>query len=201
MASVWKIQDTGASPCMVASGLVSRSRIPLREGVSTSAVTSQWPSMTPAMASARSASTVRSRLAGVAASTGAAGGRPRGGLGRVSWVMPGGHRVTLHRSHPARYRPGCAARPRPLKVAAVPVAAATEPAGAERRRHRVGAEAQAEQPDVRHVADPVPGLPARPHPGGGVQRPRRGRVHARAAVHRDVGDRQMRRGQSADHRA
>ena len=42
MASVWKIHETGASACMVASGLVSRSLVPLCAGVSTSAVTSQW---------------------------------------------------------------------------------------------------------------------------------------------------------------
>ena len=57
---------------MEASGLASCSREPDGERVSTSAVTSQWPRITPAMASARSASMLRSRPAGVAASMRAA---------------------------------------------------------------------------------------------------------------------------------
>ena len=43
MASVWKIQDIGASQGMACSGLMSCSLVPLAEGLSTSAVTSQWP--------------------------------------------------------------------------------------------------------------------------------------------------------------
>ena len=78
------------------------------ERVTTSAVTSQWPRITPAMASARSASTVRSRPAGVAASICPASfrrARPEGRLAEgvsaaerrsspPGW-QGGGHRVTF----------------------------------------------------------------------------------------------------------
>ena len=72
IARVWKIHDAGARAGRAASGLASCSRAPDGERVSTSAVTSQWPRITPAMASARSALTLRSRPAGVAASMRAA---------------------------------------------------------------------------------------------------------------------------------
>ncbi len=72
IARVWKIHDAGARAGQDASGLASCSRAPAGERVSTSAVTSQWPRITPAMARPRSASTLRSRPAGVAASMRAA---------------------------------------------------------------------------------------------------------------------------------
>jgi hypothetical protein len=75
MASVWKIHDSGVRAGMAASGLLSRSPAPAGPWVSTSAVTSQWPPMTPAMARARSASTARSLSGGVAAPIRAASAR------------------------------------------------------------------------------------------------------------------------------
>lgn len=62
---------------------------------------------------------------------------------------------------------GDAARP---EVVAVATAAAGEGPGAERGSRRILAEAEPEQLDVGHVADPVAGSPARPHARGRVQR-------------------------------
>ena len=72
----------------------------------TSAVTSQWPPMTPAMARARSASTARSRCGGVAASMRRARTLSRLTCTRAVIGSP-------PRDHPARCRSGCAARPSP----------------------------------------------------------------------------------------
>ena len=83
MASVWKIHDTGVRAGSEASGLASCSVLPVLLLLSTSAVTSQCPRMTPAMARARSALTVRSRCGGVAASIRAASPRSPVVAGRV----------------------------------------------------------------------------------------------------------------------
>ena len=83
----------------------------------------------------------------------------------------------------------------------MPAAAGVEDPGAERGVHRVRAEAEPEELDVGRVTDPVAGAPARPHAGRRVQRHRGGGVHPRAPDHRDVGDRQVRCGQAAHHRA
>ncbi len=61
-AMVCRIQEAGASWGMFRSGLATRT-VPLSV---TRAVTSQWPSTTPRMAKARSASRARSRPGGVA---------------------------------------------------------------------------------------------------------------------------------------
>ena len=74
---------------MVASGLSSCRPCPVRPEVTTSAVTSQWPRMTPAMASARSASTVRSLV------------RRGGGVDPRGETAGPGERVAGHRVTPA----------------------------------------------------------------------------------------------------
>lgn len=96
-ASVCSTHDSGASSGMNASGLETAT---VPRGPSTHAVTSQCPSTTPAIASARSASTPRSRPAASSPRLAPPYGARSGHAWDTSAVRPRAIRVRLRRDSP-----------------------------------------------------------------------------------------------------